>query len=567
MPRSAATSTIEDSAIKRTSRNIWARRALAAPSTQTLAVVAIAVGAVLRIAQYLDGQSLWLDESLLALNIRSRSLGQLFGALDYDQHAPPAYLVLEKLAVLAFGDGEDALRLVALLAGLASLPLFFLVARRFLSPPAGLFALALFAVLEPVIFHSTEVKQYSTDVAVAIALLLGVSFLLPPRPLSVRRAAAVGLFGMAAVWLSYPSVFFLAGFAVALGAIGLAGRDWDRLKALLAPSSLWLGTVLALYAISRTAVETVGTTFRGGAESSPAFMPLPPDSLSDLKWFGSAAREFVTRTAGLPRSTLVVVAVLFLFGCLSVLRRDAGKGLVLLSPLVAALAASGLEKYPFGGRFSFFYVPCMLCLVAEGAESLVSLLRRLLAGFAPRPVAAAAVRVAGLGVAAFLLVTPAATAAENLLSPRGREEIEPTIEYVQAHWHTGDALYLYYAAQYAFRYYAECQSCDLVDRRGAARELWESVEAAPPRREEFAPALRSHPPHLVVGSRMGDGVPVGDFQSLRGRDRVWVLFSHTSFEAGEKNKAKLLAYLDSLGVRTAPFAASGAGVYLYDLDT
>ena len=97
----------------------------------------LVIGAVLRAAPFLLDRSLWLDEAKLALNVLERSPAQLFGPLDYGQAAPVGFLLLEKQAVAAFGEGERALRLVPLLAGVASLWLFFVVARRWLSPAAG----------------------------------------------------------------------------------------------------------------------------------------------------------------------------------------------------------------------------------------------------------------------------------------------------------------------------------------------------------------------------------------------------------------------------------------------
>ena len=84
-------------------------------------------GSALRIAPFLIDRSLWLDEAKLALNVLERSPAQLFAPLDYDQAAPVGFLLLEKRAVMAFGEGERALRLVPLIAGLGALWLFALV--------------------------------------------------------------------------------------------------------------------------------------------------------------------------------------------------------------------------------------------------------------------------------------------------------------------------------------------------------------------------------------------------------------------------------------------------------
>ena len=49
---------------------------------------AIAWGIVLRLVPYLVNRSLWLDESMLALNIIHRSFAGLWAPLDFNQGAP-----------------------------------------------------------------------------------------------------------------------------------------------------------------------------------------------------------------------------------------------------------------------------------------------------------------------------------------------------------------------------------------------------------------------------------------------------------------------------------------------
>ena len=72
----------------------------------------IAVGIILRVVAYAADPTLWLDEILLARNIIDLPLGALLTEpLGLDQVAPRGFLVIERLAVLAFGPGELALRL------------------------------------------------------------------------------------------------------------------------------------------------------------------------------------------------------------------------------------------------------------------------------------------------------------------------------------------------------------------------------------------------------------------------------------------------------------------------
>ena len=63
-----------------------------------------------RLIQFFTARSLWLDESMLGLNIASRSLGELLRPLDYNQVAPPLFLWLGRLSIRLAGTNEMALR-------------------------------------------------------------------------------------------------------------------------------------------------------------------------------------------------------------------------------------------------------------------------------------------------------------------------------------------------------------------------------------------------------------------------------------------------------------------------
>ena len=192
-----------------------------------------ALGAALRLWQYGAGTSLWADEANLALNIVERPLARLLGPLDYRQVAPPGWLLLEKLAVMIFGEGEHALRLIPLLGSLAALPLGWHVARRVLPPGLGPpLALGLLATGIPFIFYAGQAKPYSTDVAVGL-LLIAFALTVRQDDAGQGRALRLGVAGALALWLSYPAMLVLAGLLTAMAAAALLDRDRARLRPLI----------------------------------------------------------------------------------------------------------------------------------------------------------------------------------------------------------------------------------------------------------------------------------------------------------------------------------------------
>jgi len=142
--------------------------------SRLLVVVAIA----LRAWAYLSDVSLWLDELLVSRNILGLPLSHLLTKpLLLDQVAPRGFLLLEKLAVVALGRNEFALRLFPFCCSIASVFLFRRLATRALGGTAGTIAFALFAIAIPFIQFGVEVKRGGEAAAKSVGELT-LSFLI-----------------------------------------------------------------------------------------------------------------------------------------------------------------------------------------------------------------------------------------------------------------------------------------------------------------------------------------------------------------------------------------------------
>src|SRR5690606_10379543 len=84
------------------------------------------LGAALRLRRYLYLPPFRLDEALLVENIIRRDFLELLQPMEWHQNAPFAFLFLLKAVYLLLGSGEWQFRLVPLISGLLSLPLFAL---------------------------------------------------------------------------------------------------------------------------------------------------------------------------------------------------------------------------------------------------------------------------------------------------------------------------------------------------------------------------------------------------------------------------------------------------------
>jgi len=488
-----------------------------------LAWVGLCAGVCLRLAQYALDRSLCLDEAYLSLNLLHRSFAGLLRPLDYHQGAPLGFLLAEKYAIRLFGPTELSLRLLPLLAGLASMFLFYKVAKDILRPAAVPVAMGLFAIAPPLVYYASEVKQYSTDVAVALVLY---SIALPRKPAewSSVRILVFGLFGSVAIWLSHPSVFVLAGIGTIVIIDAWHRGDVRCLTRFLPAAGMWATSLVVCYLLLLRHLARDQALLDYLNEY---FMPLPPRSISDLKWFFDIFFGFFSGTAGLVTTGLA--ALTFIVGILYKWSKDREQLWLLLTPFFFTLVASGMHKYPLGGRLTLFLLPTVFLLMAEGAEQVRSNL--------PRNSRTIAYILVGL-----LMLDPAVYAVHHFAKPHTvvrtpgimqAEEIRPIFAYVHGHEQPGDLIYLFAEAQPAFEYYEELNHL--------------------------------HDANLVLGTASGNDPSAYalDLDRLRGH-RVWVIFSH--FKGINADEAKYIRfYLDRLGRESQVYSTPGAAAYLYDL--
>lgn len=168
----------------------------------------IAMGVAQRLRQYLANRSLWADEATLANNIVNRDFLALTLPLNGNQGAPIAFLWVEKLFISIFGNKDYILRMFPLLAGLSAIYLMYRVAKLY-AGDFGVFALLLLNLSWPIIYYSSEVKQYSGDVMIALLLLWLAYPCFRSSPLK-KNYLHLGAAGVLSIWFSHPAALILA---------------------------------------------------------------------------------------------------------------------------------------------------------------------------------------------------------------------------------------------------------------------------------------------------------------------------------------------------------------------
>jgi hypothetical protein len=497
-----------------------------------LSLALITAGVALRLWQYAGRSSLWTDEATVVNNIVGRPFAQLaFAPLAHNQAAPVGFVLIEKLAVVSFGANELALRAYPLLCAIISLVLLWRIATRLLPAASVPFALAPFACAPPLIFFAAEAKQYSSDMAIALALLFA-ALTIGDRDgtahISTRRLVATAAGGALAVWLSHPAVLVLTG----LGAALVIGTVCTRERPPSAPL-VWIVTAWMVSALAATLVSVEHLTPESQRFMrmfwSDGFWPLSLRHPASIAWPIVRISYLLGGQLGLPTSIGFVSAALACVGVVASWRREWRTSLFLAMPIAVALGASVLHLYPLAERLALFLIPSLLLLAAIGITEMASLLRLQLAKEGMRAVATLALLVAE---------TQALYAAPPVYR---REEIVPAIEYLRRASLATDESYIFYGAAPAYDFYTA----------------------------RYAPLART----TMGGCHRGDpSAYVAEVDRLRGHSRVWLLFAHELPVLGEREA--MLRHLADIGVARDSMVTHGRDtdghttsvrLYLYDL--
>lgn len=329
------------------------------------------LGATLRIWVYLHARAYWMDEGSLLGNLKGRAPFDFTGPLTSDQLAPPGFLAAERFLIGLLGDSPYVTRLIPMACGIAALFLFRRLARRLLAPQPALIAMIFFAFSDDLVYYSNELKPYSVDLAVGLAITLA-SLRELQGPLGGRRGATLAALAIASPWFSFPSAFVVAGCGLTLVVDRWReGRRRDSAR-LLAIAAAWGVSVLLSYRVSTRLLAPSTSMY---VFWDFAFPPIPPTNSADLsKLAGILLEVFVTPLNLVPRMLPYAFALFAAWtaarGARLIARRRPAALALLLMPAALALAAAAMHRYPFHGRLIVWLAPAFFALIAEGLDEI-----------------------------------------------------------------------------------------------------------------------------------------------------------------------------------------------------
>lgn len=480
-----------------------ANRPLAIPRDVFL-VALCAIGIGFRLVQWVWAPSQWLDEIALSRNILDNPLWQLLTApLAYDQVAPKGFLLVSRIAVGLFGTSDHVLRILPIIGAVVAMLGFTALADSVLRPQAARLAVAGFAFAAPLICYGATVKQYSTDVAVAILLYL-VILRLDERVRSGGRADWTAfVIGTLAPWFSQPATLLLgAGGMMLLVRHGLLARP-SRVRQLV--------LVVGMWAVSCAVALLDG--FRAMTPETAQFMHLfwangfpPPTWGASLAqgwpWpriaeiFGSDA------TFGLSYPFGGLYAAFTLLGLAWFSWRSPRVAMFFVAPVAVSILAAALRQYPFEDRVVLFLMPVWFIGLGSGFDGIAEWLPT------HQNVRIAVSSLLAIPTLAPVLLTP---------PPYQFEDVKPVMAAIREKARVGDKYFVHYGGAVAFDYYASQYGITSTDvliprcNRGDTPSYYRAVD------------------------------------TLRGQPRVWVFLTHVLPFTRERQD--ILAYVDAIGTR------------------
>jgi hypothetical protein len=497
----------------------------------TIALIPVALFAVaLRVRMMTMGRSLWLDETAIALNICGRGFAGLLKPLDFDQGAPIGFLWIERAIVEALGPGEFALRLFPFLASFATLYLVYRLCRDQLGPVAAVIGVGLAGVFPALFYYSGELKQYSSDAAVASMILVLAADALR-HGLSAWRASTLAVVGTVAVWVSHPSVFVLAGAGTTLIVHEILGRRLRDAAVWAAVSALWLVSFAIGYLLflkDLHANSFLATYWESG------FLQFPPRGPGDLRGylvvgFGvfEALFENLQSDVDLSMRMGAIAAAAWLVGVVALCRGGDRPFLgLMLSPLAFALVASMLHKYPLANRLALFTATATVPVMAAGIARLVGDREAL-------------VRSTGFILLACCTILPLAQGTQLLLERPRLHEARTVLTGVARSWRPGDVVVVDRYSAMPFLYYQRYGRVEGLDR----------VEAT------MTDLSMSEPDQLVVEVARRKGLP-----------RVWFLLDTALPDPANLSRGALKVLLDQGGRPIESFSCRRYSAHLYQFD-
>lgn len=431
----------------------------------------------------LGSRSLWLDEAWVANAIMQSNLAELVQSAF---HAPLFFVLSTRLIISLFANNEFFLRLLPCLFGIGTLFLFYAFIRKQVGKTAALVSLVLLSYSYEAVYYSQELKQYAGAMFFTLLLIY-----LCERVITHDKTwdwVCFLLVNIIAIGFDHSLLFItITVFTVILLSFHHK-HHWLKI--------LVFGSIVSVFTIFFFIFHLRHQLEDSLIYAQKYWIEYYPDTDTWSEFFTWLAQSTSEMTDFFSFPYFPVSLVILLVG-LSFFYRQPKKRyfIYIIFPLILALAASFLKRYPYGGsRLMLFVSPLLFISFGKGLDFFISQLRRK------------KLFVALITLLLFVVVPPVTTLVKLVSEPIRVEEMKPLMEKLKYGIKPSDKLYVYYGAEEAFKYYYKTKHSHLIDKSDI---IWGETH-----RDD------------VIKYR-------SDLGKIRQNKRTWLVFSHYRDE--EKN--------------------------------
>jgi len=384
-----------------------------------LVVLVLIAAAVLRLVDLGDG--LWIDELVTYASYAGVPFGKLVSTYDSQNHHI-LYSLFAHASFLVFGEGAWALRLPAVLFGVASIWALYLFARQVASLREALLSIALLAFS----YHHVWFSQNARGYTALLFFTLIASWLLV-RALRERRlflwisyAVAVTL----GVYVHMTMLFVVFGQFIVYLWERLAGTRENRqdMPAEFVAGFCFAG-LLTFVLYAPVLPQLVGGTYLEGVQTTIATWTNPLWTLLEL------ARGLQTGFTGMALG--IVACLVFLTGLVQFARTVPVVARLMIMPVLVTIAAIVALGHPMFPRTFFFAMGFGVLIVIRGMLTASRLLTRAFIPGAGNP------ELPGT-VLCLLLIGVSALSVPRAWAPK--QDYTHALEYVEQQSGTDDAI-------------------------------------------------------------------------------------------------------------------------------
>jgi 4-amino-4-deoxy-L-arabinose transferase-like glycosyltransferase len=441
--------------------------------------------------------------------------------LNPPQFAPVGFVLLSKVLTLAFPENELTLRLIPLISGILSVFLFVMICKKLLDQKSLLLAALLFSISEYLIQYSAEFKQYSSDVFLTL-LLVYMVLRIEEEGYGSNKIISIltfALIGIISLFFSYPVILILCTAGCYLIYSLFKAGQKKLVFIITTVSVVWLCTFLLNYKLfvidSPAFDEGLRDFWQGG------FLAFPPFSAKDIRQYFEIVKEvFGNNPLKLFYPGLIFFG--FLYGCMSGSLSKDRRFILVFAPIILTIILSILGKYPIKGRMILFLSPFLIIFISVGFSRLFEIIAK-----DSKAIAIALILI--------IFLQPVIYQIYRIKTPKMGEEIKEVLKYYKANRANDNRLYVYYGGQDAFQFYKKRFEIDNTEYilGNSGREHWQTYNE--------------------------------DINKLKGKGRVWFLFSHVIDWHGVNEEKYFIHILNNVGTKIKTHQVYGASIYLYDL--